>query len=179
MQTQECQHQWTMINVQNGFIITENCFRCHKTSTYFSYEDKPPLEEYREGEHFWNVMQSAQTIRYDLACIKCDAVVPFGELLGLMMCTGCDENCKVDQLRRTLEKDRTWVYVAFGFLPVEEVLQLSDYKISVLEEYFNQRRKSSTSKIRIVSSELISDIKNCYADIIKDVGMLDLKVEGQ
>ncbi len=168
-----------MVNVQPGFIITENCFKCHKTSTYFSYEQKPPLEEYREGDHFWNVMQSAQTIRYDLQCKICHKRVPYKELLGLLMCTGCDKKCKVDKLRKKLEKERTWVYVAFGFLPVEESKQLSQDKISILEDYFNQRRKSKTSKIRIVSSAMIDNIKNCYADVIKDVGMLDLKVAGQ
>jgi len=56
MQEEKCSHQWTMTNVQTGFIITENCYKCDKTSTYFCLEEKPPLEEYREGDHFWNVI---------------------------------------------------------------------------------------------------------------------------
>jgi hypothetical protein len=120
-------------------------------------------------------MESAQTIRFDLECNKCGKVVPYHELAGLMMCTGCDETCKVDFIRKELERDRTWVYVAFGFLPEDEVEQLTPDKISTLEDYFNQRRKSSKSRIKIVSSELISEIKNCYAQLIKDVGMLDLR----
>jgi hypothetical protein len=164
-----------MMNVQTGFIITENCFKCDKTSTYFCDEEKPPLEEYREGDHFWNVMESAQTVIFDLACLKCKTVVTYRELAGLMMCTGCDELCSVEKLRKELEKDRTWVYVAFGYLPLEESEQLGQEKIAVLEDYFNQRRRSSTSKIKIVSSELIRDIKNCYSNVIKDIGMLDLK----
>ena len=91
------------------------------------------------------------------------------------MCTGCDENCRVEHLRKELEKDRTWVYVAFGFLPENETEQLIQEKITILEDYFNQRRKSSNSKIKIVSSTLIDDVRNCYAHIIKDVGMLDLR----
>ena len=179
MKDQNCSHQWTMINVQTGFIITENCYKCDKTSTYFCLEEKPPLEEYREGDHFWNVMESAQTIRFDLKCNKCNTVVPFQELAGLMMCTGCDENCRVEHIRKELEKERTWVYVAFGFLPFEELEQPSPEKISYLEDYFNQRRMSAKSKIKIVSSDLISEIRNCYANIIKDVGMLDLKPSEQ
>ena len=179
MQDQKCAHQWKMINVQTGFVITENCYKCDKTSTYFCLEEKPPLEEYREGDHFWNVMESAQTMIFDLECPKCGHMVTFHELSGLMMCTGCDENCKVDHLRKELEKDRTFVYVAFGFFPADEVEQLSPDKISILEEYFNQRRDSSRSQIKIVSSERISDIKNCYANVIKDVGMLDLRPAGQ
>lgn len=177
MQEQNCSHHWSMYNIRPGFIITEMCFKCHKTSTYFCYEQKPPLEEYREGDHFWNVMESAQIIRFDLKCEKCKRIVPYDELAGLMLCTGCDENCKVDHLRRELEKERIWVYVAFGFLPRDEVKQPSQEQIAVLEEYFNQRRSSSKSKIRIVPSEMIDEIRNCYADVIKDVGMLDLRPE--
>ncbi len=71
MKNQKCQHEWTMINVQTDLSSLKIVIRCHRTSTYFSFEERPPLEEYREGEHFWNVMQSAQTFRFDLACKKC------------------------------------------------------------------------------------------------------------
>ena len=33
------------------------------------------------------------------------------------MCTGCDKHCQVEKLQKELEKERTWVYVAYGFLP--------------------------------------------------------------
>jgi hypothetical protein len=176
MQEKKCSHHWTMVNVQTGFIITENCFKCDKISTYFSFEERPPLEEYREGEHFWNVMESAQTIRFDLECSRCKTLVTFQELSGLMMCTGCDENCKVDQLRKELEKENIWVYVAFGFLPIKEVKPLGQKKVSVLEQYFNQNRKFSKSAIRIVSYDMIDNVRNCYAEVIRDTGMLNLKV---
>lgn len=174
MEEKTCSHLWEMINVQSGFIITENCFRCNKTSTYFSFEERPPLEEYRDGEHFWNIMESAQSIRFDLKCRYCNKIIQYGELSGLMMCTGCDEKCEIAKLMKKLEKKRTWVYVAFGFFPVTERKQISTEKISILEEYFNQRRKSSRSKIKIVSSEMIENIATCFAELIKDVGMLSL-----
>ena len=64
----ECIHNWQMINVAYGFIITEKCSKCNDISTYFTFEDRPPLEEYREGDHFWNVMESAQSFHFDLQC---------------------------------------------------------------------------------------------------------------
>ena len=82
-----CAHIWEMTNVQSGFIISEKCFHCKKISTYFSMEDKPPFEEYREENHFWNVMGSDQTIRFDLKCTVCGKIVQFGELSGLSLCT--------------------------------------------------------------------------------------------
>lgn len=174
MQEKKCSHIWEMVNVQAGYIVTENCFRCHKTATSFSAGEWPPMEEYREGEHFWNIIEVAQTIRFDLICKTCGKLIPLNELAGLMMCTGCDQKCPVDALMKELEKSRTWVFVAFGFFPVDERAQLSHQKIAILEEYFNQRRKSSSSRIRIVSSEMIDDISRCFAEMIRDVDMLSL-----
>lgn len=169
----KCSHTWEMVNVRYGFIITEKCFECSKISTYFSDVDRPPLEEYREGEHFWNVVESAQSIAFDLKCSKCGQEEPLSDLMGLMMCTGCDENCKVDALMKELEPKRTWVYVAFGFLPPDECPQLSKEKIAVLEDYFNQRRKSD-SRIKIVSSDMVDNYATCYAEVIRDLHLLSL-----
>ncbi len=163
-----------MVNVQTGFIITETCYRCKKISSYFSFEDTPPLEEYRDKEHFWNVIGSTQSFRFDLQCNSCGQLVEFNELSGLMMCTSCDENCEVDKMMKELAKERTWIYVAFGFLPIEERGHISPEKIAILEEYFTQRRKSTTSKIKIIGSDLIANISTCYAEVIQDVGMLSL-----
>lgn len=174
MQRDKCSHAWQMVNVVYGQIITEKCFHCEKLSTYFTTEMKPPLEEYREGEHFWNVMETAQSFRFDLKCSKCGLLVPYGDLMGLMLCSGCDETCEVDIDRKKLEAERAWVYVAFGFLPVAERRQLSQEKIVILEDYFNQRRKSVTSRIKIVSHEKVKNFATCYAEVIKDVELLSL-----
>jgi hypothetical protein len=179
MKENECAHQWAMVNVQTGFLITEYCVKCDKTSSYFCLEKRPPLEEYRDGDHFWNVLESAQAIRFDLGCRKCGKEISFREMAGLAMCTGCDANCNVDFIRKEMEKNRTWIYVAFGFLPLDEAQQLSQEKISILEDYFNQRRGSSKSSIKFVSSKLISDVKHCYAQVIKDVGMLEGRLSGK
>jgi len=170
-----CRHTWEMINIHYGFIVTEKCYTCEKISTYYSFEDRPPLDEYREGEHFWNVMESAQSFRFDFKCRACGQIVPFDELMGLMMCTGCDEECQVEKLQKKHAAERTWIYVAFGFLPTDEHRQLSREKISILEDFFNQRRKSSTSRIKIVSQELVKKYATCFGEVIKDVDMLSLK----
>lgn len=174
MPEEKCAHTWEMINVAYGFVVTEKCYNCDKVSTYFTFEHRPPLEEYREGDHFWNVMESAQSFCFDLKCSKCGKVEKLDELMGLMMCTGCDDTCEVDSLRIILEPERTWIYVAFGFLPVEERKQLSKEKIAILEEYFNQRRKSLRSRIKIVSHESVKNIATCYGEVIKDLHMLSL-----
>ena len=174
MQEEKCSHSWKMVNIAYGFVITEKCYQTDKVATYFTFEHKPPLEEYREGDHFWNVMESAQSFRFDLKCTKCGLITTFDELMGLMMCTGCDKTCEVDIIRKKLASDRTWVYVAFGFLPINERKQLTQEKILILENYFNQRRKSSKSRIKIVSHEMVKNFATCYAEVIKDIDMLCL-----
>ncbi|MCP4219244.1 MAG: hypothetical protein GY765_31715 [bacterium] len=174
MQEEKCSHQWDMVNVEYGFIITEKCFHCEKVASYFSNEHKPPLEEYREGDHFWNVMESAQSFRFDLKCGACGKVENFHDLMGLMMCTGCDRKCKVDVLMRKLEPERKWVYVAFGYLPINETSQLTEEKIAILEDYFNKRRKTSRSSIKIVSHSMVENMATCYADLIRDLDLLSL-----
>ncbi|MEN8153343.1 MAG: hypothetical protein ABFR75_04915 [Acidobacteriota bacterium] len=174
MDKEKCLHHWEMVNVSYGYIITEQCFKCEKVSNYFTQEHTPPLEEYRDGEHFWNVMKSDQSFKFNLKCSECNTVVDYDELLGLMMCTGCDKDCEVDIELKKLEAERIWVYVAFGFLPIGEKKQLSDEKIKILEDYFNQRRRSSNSSIRIISHEKVRKISACYAEVIKDVNMVSL-----
>lgn len=175
MDNPHCDHQWQMTNVSYGYIITEKCFHCDKIMTYFTVDDKHPMEEYREGDHFWNVMEVAQSFRFDLACSACAKIVSFDELLGIMLCTGCDETCRVNELRAKLAPNRTWLYVAWGFLPSDEMNQPSEEKITLLEQYFNQRRRSKFSRIKIVSSASINSIATCNGEVIKDVFMLSLQ----
>ena len=119
-------------------------------------------------------METAQSIRFDLQCKECGKVETFNELMGLMMCTGCIEDCDVNRLMIELEAEHTWVYVAFGFLPVDEKKQLSLEKIAIVEDYFNQRRKSSTSRIKIISHEMVKNYATCYAEVIRDLDLLSL-----
>jgi hypothetical protein len=174
MNATTCRHQWDMIDTTYGFLVTEKCFHCGMISTEFSLDPTPPLEEYREGDHTWNLVESAQTIRYNLNCRSCGLRVDLKGLLGLMVCTGCDPVCEVDGLRRRFEPERRWVYVAFGFLPEEKHVQLTDEKIAALEEYINQLRRSRTSSIKIVPGRMVSKIQNCYGEVIKDTDMLSL-----
>lgn len=112
---QEAICDWEMVNVRYGFIITEQCSDTKQVITYFS-ENEPPLEEYRDGDHFWNVMETAQSISFDLQCKECGKIETFNELMGLMMCTGCIEDCQVNRLMIEPQPERTWVYVAFAAL---------------------------------------------------------------
>jgi len=169
---EKCSHSWEMVNVASGLVVMKKCFHCAKVSTCFTFHNKPPLEPCHEQEHFWNFVESDPSFHFDLKCVKCGTLVKLDELVGLMMCTGCDETCQVDVLRRKLEPEHTCVCIALGCRPTDERRQLPQEKISILEDYFSQQCKSLEFKIKVVSHEMVKSIENCYAKVIKDVEML-------
>ncbi|MGC9367361.1 MAG: hypothetical protein ACP5FK_10040 [bacterium] len=170
----DCLHEWKMTDVNYGFIVTEKCFHCGKISNYFTGEQKPPFEEYREGEHFWNFMDSYQTFRFSLKCSKCSKIIDYPELAGLKMCIDCDKDCKVSQMLNNQSSKKVWYYIAFGFLPQQERKYLDQQKIKELENYFNQRRKNSKTKIVIVPQDMVKNFNRCYSESILDKDMLSL-----
>lgn len=172
----ECQHQWDMISIQFGFVVFEKCFHCNGLRTYFSMEDTPILgDKYREGDHYWSRVENAQTLRFDLQCNRCNRIEKFNDLMGLLYCTSCLPDCEVEILRRKYEAERTWLLVAVGFLPKVLAEPILSYKLELLTDYFNQRRDTSRSRIKIVSFNLIKDLSYCKGDFIHDVGLLSLE----
>jgi len=168
MQEDKCSHIWEMVNVAGGLIVMKKCFHCGKVSTCFCFHDKLPLEPSHEGEHFWNFMEGEPAFHFDLKCVKCETLVELHRLVGLMMCTGCDERCEVDVLRRKLEPEGKQVCIALGRRPIKERKQLSQETIAILQDYFDQQDKSLKTSIRIVSHEMVRSIDSCYAEVVND-----------
>ena len=172
MRKDKCSHIWEMVNVAGGLIVMKKCFHCGKVSTCFCFHNKPPLEPSHEGEHFWNFVEGDPAFHFDLKCVNCDTLVKLDEMVGLMMCTGCDERCEVDVLRRKLEPEGTQVYIALGCRPIAERKQLTEEKTAIVQDYFDQQDKSLKSRIKIVPHKMVRSIDSCYADVIKDVDAL-------
>ena len=170
MAKQDCSHTWEMVDVTSGLIVMKKCFHCGDISTCFVSHRAPPLEACREGDHFWNFVESDDSFRFNLKCTQCGTLVKFDELVGLMLCTGCDETCDVDILRRKLEAEGTGVCIALGRRPIEKRKQLTPEKFAILEVFFKQQSDSFNSVI--VSHEMVKNIAKCYATIIKDAADL-------
>ncbi|MBK5100009.1 MAG: hypothetical protein JJE15_03320 [Desulfobacteraceae bacterium] len=166
----ECEHQWEMRNIQFGFMVFERCSHCNELRTYFSTKDIE--DSYREGDCHWTVVENAQSFMFDLQCNKCGHLEELKELMGFLYCSGCLPDCKVDILQRQPGMERTMILVAFGFLPIEKEKSIQPYKLEILSDYFNQRRDTSRSKVKIVSFDLIKDFGLCKGEFIHDVGML-------
>jgi hypothetical protein len=171
-----CEHLWEMDGVQFGFVAFERCFHCNGLRTYFTREPAPFLgEEYREGACYWSRVENAQSFHFGLRCARCGAREAFDDLMGLLYCTGCDPQCKVEQLRQQHEAAGAWILVAFGFIDKQELMPLSPTRLAILTDYFNQRRDPTRRKVRLLSFELITDFSRCEGDFLHDVGMLSLQ----
>jgi len=168
-----CPHQWEMTNIQFGFIVFEKCSHCDKLRTYFS--SMVVGDDYREDDCLWKVMENAQSFRFDLKCKKCDHIEPFDDIMGFMYCTGCLADCQVEVFQKKYALDKTWVMVAFGYLSDSTPNRISDERLRIFDDYFNQRRDTSRSTIKILSYDLIENFSYCKGEFIFDVGMLSLE----
>ena len=171
----ECRHRWEMANIQFGFVVFEKCSHCNNLRTYFSTDDT--WDEYREGDCLYSIVENAQTFRFDLKCRDCGHLEKFDDLMGLLYCTSCMDDCEVEILRKKCAAEKTWVLVAFGFLPQARTNPIPQEKLDILTDYFNQRRDTSRSKIKIISFNLIEDLARCRGEFIHDVGMLSQEPE--
>ena len=179
MATEACRHSWSMTDVRYGFIVVEKCYHCNDERSYFAAEHVPPKEEYREGEHFWDYMGSSQSVQFNLKCGACGEVVELGELLGLMTCAGCTDECDLNILSRICESQRIWVYAALTYNPDEQMKAHMAGKLAVLSQYFNDRIRTEGKKILVVPGWLVHDIDVCHGSVLRDVGMFEVEPEPQ
>ncbi|MBN1232944.1 MAG: hypothetical protein JXA60_06305 [Candidatus Coatesbacteria bacterium] len=168
-----CNHEWKMINLQSGFIVTEKCINTNEYVDYFSTEDAPSMQEYKDGDKYWIILGADQTIRFELECQLCGQIINYDNLLGLMNCTGCTGECHLNNLTQVARDNKILVYAALCYQNkpnVTEYLTLDQLK--ALNKLYNSRLASRDKKILIVSSSLRLLPKGCRGDIFKDVGLL-------
>lgn len=167
------QHAWEMTNIEFGFIIFEKCYQTGELRTTFSTEDHPILgDRYREGEKHWTVVEIAQSFSFDLKDSVSGTLEKYDTLMGLMHCTGCMPDCELDIQRKKYEAEKTWIVIAFGYLPEAVNKPFPQKKLDILTDYFNQRRDTSRSRIKVLPFTMIKDLPRCRGDFILDVGML-------
>jgi len=172
----QCQHHWQMTDIQFGFIIFERCSQCNTLRTYFSPQDYPSVgDEYREGNHTWRCMENAQSFRFNLKCQKCAHGENFYDLMGLLYCTGCLPDCPVEKEQQKYLPAKKFILVAFGHLPRQKPSRLSQARLDILSDYFNQRRDTSRSTVKILTYDLIRDFSRCKGEFIHDFGMLSME----
>ena len=167
-------HRWTMTNIRAGFLVVEGCGHCGARSSFFSMEPAPPIDEYREGDHFWSYMGSFQAVKFDLRCTDCGEIVDLNDMNALMLSDCDDPDCPVGDLVRR-HRPGPGVYVALcGDNTHAGGSCVSDEGISALNEYFNQDIRDSGRSVVVVPCIMCNSIDKCRGVMIADMGLTDL-----
>ena len=168
-------HEWSMINVRSGYIVTEGCAQCGARTSFFTREDLPPKDSFVEGKHIWKYRGSSQAVKFDLECRKTGLVVKLDSVVAMMLCTVCDPDCEAGRMARLTGPEKTWVYVSLCADTSHLGGKCSDEKeVKALEEYFNQGIKTPGKRIRFVPCKLISNFDGCLGEIIADTGLTEI-----
>ena len=169
-----CSHNWSMVNIHNGYLVVEGCHRCKARSSFFSTEPVPPVDDYQEGDHFWTYLGSSQAVKFDLACSDCGQVVDLNDVMGLMLSTCQDPDCEVARAAAQGGAG-TWVYVALCADSTHTSGKcVSDAGITALTEYFNENIKDPGKRIVVVPCIKCKNIDTCQGVVIADTGLTDI-----
>ncbi|MFA4986013.1 MAG: hypothetical protein WC712_05470, partial [Candidatus Brocadiia bacterium] len=139
MNEAKCRHRWMVTNRRNGYLVVEGCFHCGGRISFFTEEPRPPVDDYREGDHFWGYMGSYQATKFDLTCEECYETVELNDVMALMLCMNCNPDCELAKLAKADKNKRAWVYVALCADTSHAGGKcVSPQGIAALNEYFNQ-----------------------------------------
>jgi hypothetical protein len=170
-----CSHRWALVNLRSGFLVVEGCFHCRSRISFFSEEPVPPVDDYREGDHFWSHLGSFQASKFDLRCEKCGAEIPLPDVHALMLCLKCNPDCGVYQAGEEAGGRGTWAYAALcANTSHTGGACVSDEGVRALNAYFNQDLHDPAKKIVIVPCRRRQAVDTCEGVVLADVGLTDL-----
>lgn len=175
MGDQSCRHDWTIVNLRNGYLVTEGCPHCGRRACFFTLEDHPHKDSYVDGEHTWRFLGNSQAFKFDLKCRRCGKEVNLESVMGLMLCLDCRDDCVAAATGKELGGEGSWVYVALcadTSHASEECIGTDETR--ALTEYFNSRIKTPGKKVVFVPCKLRKGIDTCQGEIIADAGLKEL-----
>ena len=169
-----CAHHWSMTDVRSGYLVVEGCYHCGARSSFFSTEPVPPMDEYREGEHFWEYLSGDQAVTFGLRCDDCGRTADLSAMTGLMLSTCDDPGCEIGRMALELGRSAS-IYVALcGDSTHVSGRCVSDEGVAALGDYFNQGRRQGRRRIVVVPCRMRSDADCCRGIVIADSGLTDL-----
>lgn len=175
MTNASCDHKWSMCHVRNGYLIIEGCFHCRSRISYFSEEPVPPIDDYREGDHFWSHLGNYQASKFDLTCEKCNQETDLDDVMALMLCMNCDEDCGVFEVAKSAEDEKRWVYVALCADTTHNAGKcVSEEGIRALTEYFNAGLREAEKEIVVVPCSYRKSPDTCQGIVLADVGLTEI-----
>jgi hypothetical protein len=163
-----------MSDVRDGYLVFEGCHECGARSSFFTTEAVPPVDEYREGRHYWIYQGSFQATRFSLICNDCGARVALEDMTALMLSSCTEPDCGVGQLVRS-RGPGTWIYVALCRNSSHSSgACVSDEGIEALNQYFNQDVDPSERKVLVVPCKLCNHLDTCRGTVIADTGLTEI-----
>ncbi len=175
MVDENCQHEWVIANLRNGYLVTEGCTHCGRRTSFFTLEDRHHMDSYIDGDHRWRFLGSAQAVKFDLECKKCAEVVNLDKVMGLMLCLGCKEDCMANLTGKELGGEEAWVYL--GLCADSSHVSgecVGSEATETLTEYFNSRIKTPGKSVIFAPCSLRGNIDTCQGEIIADLGLKDI-----
>ncbi|MEW5900370.1 MAG: hypothetical protein AB1715_02780 [Acidobacteriota bacterium] len=164
-----------MTNLRSGYLVIEGCFHCGNRISFFSDEPVPPVDEYREGDHFWSHLGNFQASQFDLRCEKCSRLIPLSTVMATMLCMSCNPECGVYRAGSSERGQKTWVYVALCADTSHASRRcIPKEGIRALNEYFNSGLLDPMKKIVVVSCKLRQSPDTCQGIVLTDTGLTDL-----
>ncbi|MCP4546360.1 MAG: hypothetical protein GY835_07835 [bacterium] len=175
MSDQVCKHVWEIFNERSGYLIVEGCYLCGGRISFFSAEPVPPMDDYREGDHYWSYVNSFQAMKFDLRCRECREEVHLEDVTALMLCTRCNPECDVFKESDRHTSKRAWIYVALCANTTHESNGcISQKGIATLNEYFNAGQRSPDKNMIVVPCNLRKSADKCQGIVLADTGLTEL-----
>lgn len=148
----ECDHRWVQTNQQEGFLYIEYCYHCKRFRGFFSAESCYLGDEYVENKHRWNYYFSSRSMKFDLMCAKCRTNVVMDDLLGIMCCSGCTDQCQMNLITKLAKESHICVLAALFETPLKgEAADWSRYKI--LNQYYRDEFKDRGQRFLILPDQ--------------------------
>lgn len=164
-----------MDNVRQGYLVIEGCFHCNNRLSFFSEEPVPPIDEYREGDHFWSHRGNYQASQFDLQCEKCKKKISLNEVVAVMMCMRCSPDCGVYRAGSQKKGIRPWLYVALcADTSHVKGKCIREAGIRALNAYFNQSISDPYKKIVVVSCKARKHMDTCEGIVLADSGLTEI-----
>ena len=176
MMASEVKPRYEMVNVRMGYVMVEHDLFSRSVRSYFSTEETPPREEYREGNRTWRSAVMGQSFHCDLRDNSTGEIIRFPELLGLLYYGSCKPDSDIFRIGHIAHGTNVSIYIAITHETGEGTrMPLSDEKLGMLNRAFNDRLQRREKKILILPDLFGLHRTMSYGEIMIDFGLTSME----
>lgn len=173
--TEQREARYELADIVPGFVVIERELKSGATRAYFSPDEVPPKESYREGDQVWHYAEAAQSFRFSVRNTADGQVTRFDELLGLLY-YGCLEPCApLHVVGEMAHEIGISIYVAVAYAaPDGTPVQIAPAKLTLLNRAFNDRLRTPGKRILIVPDVFGIQGQVSHGQLMLDFGLTDM-----